>query len=396
MKNLKLPAKKPNKHDRERNVLIGLVEYFIRSGKPVGSSSLKEAGFENLSSATIRNYFAHLEDEGYLVQQHISGGRIPTAKAYRFYAEECLNSLGDAAEETFMNFGETRTITPLLQQAAEKLAALSNTAVFLSAPRFDHDFITSMKLIPIDTERCLCVLITDFGEICTEVLHTEQKIGTISARKIEAFFNARLTGQHKPDFLTKHEEELAQKLYSELLVRYIAGYSKFGEEDIYRTGLSSLLSYPEFQDPATLSNGLSLFENTHGIRLLLKECAKKEILKYWIGSDLTSIAPQAANDCAVIAIPFRVNRQPVGAVALFGPLRLPYGHLFKLLRAFSDEVSNILTRSLYKFKITLRQPKQDAVVLKTHHFIDAAPLPLLEDKRGSSQKPSKTSVRRQR
>ena len=78
--------KRMGKHDRERRVLLGLVDYYIQTGKPVGSNTLKEAGFGDLSSATIRNYFAHLEEEGYLLQSHSSGGRIPTHLAYRVYA----------------------------------------------------------------------------------------------------------------------------------------------------------------------------------------------------------------------------------------------------------------------------------------------------------------------
>ena len=86
-----IPIKRMGKQERERKVLLGLVEYYIQTGKPVGSNTLKEAGFEDLSSATIRNYFANLEEEGYLVQSHSSGGRIPTDLSYRTYAEHVIN-----------------------------------------------------------------------------------------------------------------------------------------------------------------------------------------------------------------------------------------------------------------------------------------------------------------
>src|SRR4051812_45989677 len=79
------------KNEREFRVLLGLVHYYLKTGKPVGSHALKEAGFGDLSSATIRNYFSQLEKEGYLIQQHSSGGRIPTDYAYRTYAQEYIN-----------------------------------------------------------------------------------------------------------------------------------------------------------------------------------------------------------------------------------------------------------------------------------------------------------------
>src|SRR3989344_4580366 len=82
-----LPAKKLSKVDREQSVLFGLIELYLKTGKPIGSHTLQENGFESLSSATIRNYFGKMEEQGYLKQQHTSGGRIPTQKAFRAYAE---------------------------------------------------------------------------------------------------------------------------------------------------------------------------------------------------------------------------------------------------------------------------------------------------------------------
>ena len=91
--------KKPAKDQREKIVLLGLVELYLETGKPIGSNTLRENGFENLSSATIRNYFSKLEQAGYLKQQHSSGGRIPTYLAYKFYADSHANSGGTVEEK---------------------------------------------------------------------------------------------------------------------------------------------------------------------------------------------------------------------------------------------------------------------------------------------------------
>src|SRR5438445_6912236 len=82
-----ITPKKPPKDQREKLVLLGLVELYLKLGAPVGSNTLRENGFEHLSSATIRNYFAKLEEGGYLKQQHSSGGRIPTSLAFKLYAQ---------------------------------------------------------------------------------------------------------------------------------------------------------------------------------------------------------------------------------------------------------------------------------------------------------------------
>ncbi|MFH7813426.1 hypothetical protein ACH0C8_16075, partial [Acetobacter lovaniensis] len=89
-------------------------------------------------------------------------------------------------------------------------------------------------------------------------------------------------------------------------------------EEIYRTGFSQLLAYPEFHDPNALANSLSLFENVRSMRLILRECAKVNRMKYWIGDDLAPFT-LSTPECSVIAIPYCINHKPVGAVGLLGP-----------------------------------------------------------------------------
>lgn len=380
-----LNTHKSSKREREKKVLIGLIEQFLSKGEPVGSSSLKDAGFDDISSATIRNYFAELEKEGYLKQLHTSGGRIPTQKAYRLYAKEFYDStMVDPEEEAIINTirkSETKEIALYLQQAAESLSILTNFAVFLSAPRFDHDFIMDLKLVPIDYYRFLCVIVTDFGVIQTELLHTDQKLSSFSIKRIEGYFHWRLTGHNKPENLNEEEEKLSQQFYNELMLRYIVGYSNFIEEEIYRTGFSKLLHYQDFHDTTILANSLSLFENAHSMRLLLRDCSSHDALKYWIGDDLSSYAG-GKQRCSVLSIPYRINKKTVGAIGVLGPIRMPYKKLFGLLNRFADGVSEALTRNIYKFKINFRQPEPGTSYLQKEErrLIGQSRLMLLEDK----------------
>ena len=386
MKAVKPLPKRAAKQDRERKVLLGLIEFYLKTGKPVGSNTLKETGFEDLSSATIRNYFASLEEEGFLTQQHASGGRIPTHQAFRFYAHEYANN----SEETplvshlvaSLKETETKEIMAYLQKVAESLSEMTKCAVFLSAPRFDHDFISSIMLVPVDPLRYLAVIVTNFGLVHTEVLQTEKKWSTFSLRRMESYFKWRLTSHDQPENLEPEEEIQAQTFYNELMVRYIVGYSQFTQEDIYRTGFSTLLVYPEFHEPSALTSSLSLFENAHSMRLLLKECSKDNQLRFWIGDDLNPYSTPPP-DCAILGIPYHVNLQAVGAIGLLGTVRMPYRQNFAILRTFSECINSVLTRSLYKFKITFRQPQQGPFYLPNEEcqLIGKSTLMLLEDNR---------------
>lgn len=370
--------KKLSKKERENLVLMGLIEYYIKTGSPVGSNTLKEAGFEGLSSATIRNYFGNLEKQGYLAQQHTSGGRIPTEEAFRLYAKEALNAtiLTDYQQERFdaLKLDETKEIASYMQDAVEELCVLTNCAGFVSAPRFDHDFVRQIKLVEIDPKRVLCVLITDFGVIQTEVLHVEIKLTAFALRRMEEYFQWRITGHDQPLNLEPEEEELAQRLYNELMVRYVISYSTFTDEDIYRTGFSKLLAYSEFHDAANLASCITILENKNSLRLLLRECSGTRQLKYWIGEDLKTVAA-VTPQCTIICCPYLINQQAVGAVGMMCPIRVDYKNMFGVIRAISEAISSTLTASVYKFKISYRQPTNET------GFLIQQEQKLLEDKR---------------
>lgn len=373
-----LTPKKPAKNQREQLVLFGLVELFLQTGKPIGSNTLRENGFKSLSSATIRNYFAKLEEEGFLKQQHSSGGRTPTPAAYRLYAEahreQPLISEKDkkTLKETLST--ESREVAAYLYKAADKISEITQCAVFLSAPRFDHDFILDIKLLAIDHYRCLVVLITDFGLVHTEILHSEKKLSNFTLKRLEAYFNWKMTGLDKPS-LDPEEEKIASHFYKEVMLRHIVSYTNFSTEDTYKTGFAKLLSYPDFNNASALAQGLSLFENQVQLHTILRECSKVEGVRCWVGEDLHPFAP-TATACSVIGASYKINQSIAGAIALLGPNRVLYRQLFGIMHYATDLISESLTRSLYKHKITFRQPKTD--------FLDQTQCLLLENQAGQS------------
>ena len=351
-----LPAKKT---DREQAVLLGLIELYLKTGKPIGSHTLQESGFNSLSSATIRNYFSKMEEAGYLKQQHTSGGRIPTEKAFRLYVdtyreEGVIERAQEALLEEVLK-KETKEIATLLYRTADALSELSKCAVFVSAPRFDQDFIQDVRLIQLDGTKLLSILITHFGLIRTETVYLEKEIDVPFLRTAEEYFLWRMNRGEKPLFRQEAEAKMAQRIYNEIMVRHVVGYANFPEEDIFRTGLSKLLAYPEFNDAAALANSLSLLEDENQMRALLRECCKQNQMTCWIGDELCPFVPKDA-ECAILAIPYRINQTIAGAIALLGPIRLPYRNLFGLAQAFSEQISRALTESMYKHKITFRQP----------------------------------------
>lgn len=377
-----MPLRRGKKSDREHRVLIGLIDLFLATGKAVGSNTLREHGFDDLSSATIRNYCARLEQEGYLSQAHTSGGRVPTPLGYQLYADEfASNAQCDPESEQKLSLlrHETKEIASYLEQASEALSEATGYAVFLSSPRFDHDLVLDVKLVGLDQRRILCVMLTDFGSVLTEVLHVDKKISSFVLKRLEAYFSWRITGLEMSEPLDDEDKVLGQRLYNEVMARYITHYSSFSRKDLFRTGFSRLLAYTEFKSAAALANGLAVFENRERMHRMLQECEEKDGLHYWIGNQLAPYIPSAAH-CSVVGIPYYVNGAPVGAVAVLGPTRLAYRKVFGILGYFSETISDALSKSLYKFRIQYRQPSAGTLYLPKadQRLLEQGPQSLIE------------------
>lgn len=362
-----LTTKKIPKADRELSVLFGLIELYLKTGKPIGSHTIQESGFDSLSSATIRNYFSKLEEAGYLKQQHTSGGRIPTEKALRLYAntyetQGIIEKEQEAHLEKIFS-KDSREVATILHQAADALSELTQCAVFISTPRFDQDFIQDVKLVMLDPAKILIVLITDFGLIHTETMYFDRPLDAKFLHTCEEYFLWRINKGEKPLFSTDADTKTAQRIYNEVMVRHVVGYANFPNEEILRTGLSKLLAYPEFNDATALANSLSLLEDENLMRSLLRETMKKNSLTCWIGDELCPHVPPSS-ECAVIAIPYYINHIIAGSIALLGPTRLPYRNLFGLAQLFRERISQALTNNLYKYKITFRKPTNSEKLLE--------------------------------
>ncbi|MEX0961880.1 MAG: heat-inducible transcriptional repressor HrcA [Simkaniaceae bacterium] len=364
---------KSAKLEREQAVLRGLIRLFIEGGQPIGSNTLKENGFDHLSSATIRNYYAKLEEGGFLKQLHSSGGRTPTAFGLKSYAAFHAHTTDIKPEDRLFLEGriesESQEVVKMLSGSLQALSEITGLAVLLSAPRFDHDQIRDVKLVKIDDEQLLVVIITDFGLIRTETLFLERRFSYLSLKRIETQLKCKIHRQ-ECEALMDDEEELLSHLFHEVLLRHIVNYANFSSRDIYRMGFSQLLKFEELNDARALGSSLSLFENPTLLSHLITETIERDELTFFIGSEDLSSFTNDEVDAALICIPYRIQGKSAGVITLLGPSRVDYPRLFGLLRNFSGLLSQSLTKSTHAFKISFRQPNQEVMDVKVDHLIE--------------------------
>lgn len=351
------------KQKKENLILLGLIDLYIKNGKPIGSNTLKENGFDHLSSATIRNYFFKLEENGYLTQQHASGGRIPTDQAYKFYikqetGKDYLNKAKRKGLEKELLF-EDKEVIAYLNKVVEILSEATGYPIVLSSPRFDQDLIVDIKLLSLDTQRILCIVLTSFGMVHTEIFYTSTKLSNFSLKRIESYFYFRRTGLDRPT-LDESETLLADRLYHEIMLRHIVGHATFIQDDIYKTGFTKLLQYPELQEAGALANALSLFENSQLMHRFCEQTCAENHLKTWIGEDFNEYVP-GMTQSSMIMIPYHIRDKAVGAIGLLGPKRLPYKQLFEILTTGAKAISDTLTSLLFKYQMTYRMPQAKGI-----------------------------------
>jgi heat-inducible transcriptional repressor len=361
--------RRSSRWEKERRVLHGLIELYLKTGKPVGSQTLQEELFADISSATIRNYFASLEADGYLKQQHLSGGRIPQAKAFLDYAHFCHDRLKKEPLPQIEALPLSGSITSnevvsFLQQAGDGVSQRASMAVAMSAPRFDHDAITDITFVFLDVQRALAVITTEFGLVHTALLYSQQPLSHALVRKADRFARSRLFREHlEPDLFEGEELERVRKLYQEAVASYFVSYSSVSQEDLWRTGFSRLLKRPEFEDPQAISAPLSLFENVNALRGLSRDAVRADQIRFWVGEELVPYAVGEPN-CAVVAVPYRVGAHPVGALIVVGSMKVMYYELFCLLECAANHISSVLTNCLHHHRMTYRVPETQAIVVK--------------------------------
>ncbi|WP_201456725.1 heat-inducible transcriptional repressor HrcA [Chlamydia sp. 17-3921] len=368
-------------------VLLTAIELYLKTGQPVGSKTLKESLGSQLSTATIRNYFAELEASGFLKKNHTSGGRIPTDLAYRYYIDQCVSNKNHEIPNTILSRlneipEESRNITKDLQKIIELLGEILDLPVFFSSPRFENDSVINIQLTLVDEQRAVVILATEFGQIFTDILWLPEAFEPESLKRIEFFLQNYLKKIPPKDFLSGKEEDISMTLYNEIVVRYLMRYCNFSEEDLHQTGLSRLLKYEAFKDSDMLARGLSLFENRQHMCKLLEISMRKDQPTAFIGRELSDVLRSSYSGCSVIAVPFLINRSPLGAFGILGSENLPYKEIFPVMELFANRIKDSLTRSFYKFKLSFKRPcSTDPQLSKESSFLaGSASIKLLPSK----------------
>ncbi|MDK2855829.1 MAG: heat-inducible transcriptional repressor [Bacillota bacterium] len=355
--------------ERKQKVLEAVVREYISTAEPVGSRTLFRRHNLGVSSATIRNEMADLEEMGYLEQPHTSAGRIPSDLGYRFYVDNLMQTdpLPKGEQELLRQVpasGITETDI-LLSQVSRLLSQVSNYISLVLGPRADRGVLRTLKLVPIEEHVAMAVLFTDRGKVESRVLVLPPQVEPEDLEGLARYFTRRLAGRP----LEEITGELLGVLYAELLEDYRAKRARLGElaqalvnwlasggrpVRIYTGGTQNILRQPEFQDLEKVRRLLALLEEEE---LLYKLLEREPGVTVTIGQE--NELP-AVRECTVVTSTYCMDGEPVGVLAILGPTRMDYAHVISLLEYMADCLSEAFSNISARHAMVIQKTKTAA------------------------------------
>jgi heat-inducible transcriptional repressor len=339
--------------ERKANILRAVVEEYIDTAQPVGSGHVAQAPGVNVSSATVRNDMAVLEQEGYLHQPHTSAGRVPTEKGYRFFVDSLTapTRLGSNDASQIRDFfakahGE---IEGMLADTSRLLAHLTQYAAVVVGPPHEVATIRSVQLVSLAPRVVLLVVVLSNGAIEKHTLELAPApegagVGDDAVASASTALNRLLLGRSLSEAVAAHvgatEATRATGAAGTLVsaaLDALTGEDGHESDQVYIGGTSGMVS--AFDAVATVSEVLHILEQQLVVVTLLKDVVDRG-LTVAIGTE-TGIEPLA--DCSVVVAPYAVGGEPAGAIGVLGPTRMNYPQALAAVAVVSQRLGRRLT-----------------------------------------------------
>ena len=309
--------------ERKVKILDAVIRNYLATGEPVGSRTISKYTDLNLSSATIRNEMADLEELGYIVQPHTSAGRIPSDKGYRFYVDHLMQEKDwEVKEMKDFVIEKTQKMDEVLKKVAKMLANNTNYATIVSAPTYSGN---KVKFMQLDNETLLKLNIL-LNTALNGLSLQEINLGTISKLKEQA-------GVHS-EIVSHVLDALGQTL------------SENEDLQIYTSGATNILKYPELSDSESAAGLLSTFEEKDELVNLVTESlsegeSKGNEIQVYIGNE----APvQTMKDCSVVTATYDLGEGVKGTIGIVGPKRMDYENVVDNLKNLKSQLDGIFDK----------------------------------------------------
>ncbi len=327
--------------ERQEELLKIIVETYIQTFKPVGSKSLVD--HFKVSSATIRNDMALLEELNFLEKEHLSSGRIPSEAGYRYYVDNLMKPKDITGEDvlklqTILN-NNNLVVSDAIQKCMEIISDITHYTSVVIGPSVESSTLQQISIIALDDDedetsegdrRVVAVLVTNQGVVENKQINISRNINLKELIKTSELINKALVGTPLAKVTERLELEIKPKIkevinrYEEVCNFFSSAFRDFtiDNSDIVFGGKTNILDYKEYDEPEKIKDMIAKLENTELVKNI--QTSDSDINIY-IGEE-TEFDP----DVTIIKTHYKVGKDE-GTLAIIGPKRMEYDKVWTLL-----------------------------------------------------------------
>lgn len=337
--------------ERKTKILNAIIRTYLETGEPVGSRTISKYGDMNISSATIRNEMADLEELGYIVQPHTSAGRIPSDKGYRFYVDNLMREKEqEVSEMKSFVIERTEKMEQVLKQVVKMLALNTNYATMISAPQMNRGRVKFIQLSKVDEEQLLAVIVLDNSIVRNRIISVDEDVDNENLLKLNILMNSTLNGlmldQINLATITKMKEQAG--VYGDVVSQILDTIADAIQEDeelqVYTSGATNIFKYPELADSQNASEFISTFEEKQELKDFLTETMSNEEntgIQIYIGNESPI---KRLKDCSVVTATYELGDGMQGTIGIVGPKRMDYENVMDNLKTLKVQLDDIFKK----------------------------------------------------
>jgi heat-inducible transcriptional repressor len=328
--------------ERRAAILRAVVEGYIETAQPVGSSHVARREGLAVSPATIRNDMVALEQEGYLTQPHTSAGRVPTDKGYRFFVDSFAGSgqLDAAKQQEVKSFFATAhgALEDMLHSTSQLLSNLTDYAAVVVGPPHEQATIRSVQLVGLGGRTGLVVVVLSNGVVEKAIIDLAEDTGEERLGAATAHLSKCLVGGTLADLpeVTASGDVLLDDVCAAAVRAVEAGHDK--EADHVYVGGASRMAVA-FDAVDTVRRVLGTLEQQYVVVGLLRDVMDRG-LSVAIGAEhgLENLA-----ECSIVVAPYEVEGEPAGSIGVLGPTRMHYPQALAAVAVVSQRLGRRLS-----------------------------------------------------
>lgn len=330
---------------RQGRILQFIVGEYISAANPVGSLAITSKCGLGISSATVRNDMARLEEEGYILRRHVSGGGVPSDKGYRYYVESLVKDEGIPVDEQLMLSHMFHQVERELEEwthlAAALLARMAHNVAVVTFPKAAESRIKYVELVALQESLGMLILLLQEAKLRQHLIAFDRAVSQGELKAISRDLNEQFYGLTWPQVVAKRAKlpSLGEQV-KDAMVQVMVSEDERMYEEPYIEGLRHILTQPEFEQRQDLLRIMEVLESGHIASSLLPEVLVNEGVKVVIGEENRE---EAMKGCSMVITRYGIPGEMSGALGIIGPTRMPYERAISAVRYMGSLMSSLVS-----------------------------------------------------